>query len=438
MKGGRDLFDRIKSIFNRREPEKQKNLGLGVPIFTSIGQANSIESGLFGSDSYDITTTKTLRKRATLSDEWKSVPSICSAINSISSFIGMQPWKLYYKDADGEEQEIDDEPYLNVLKNPANGETGITFKRLLIESYLTKGGFAFYIERGSNNIPISLVVLNIDGLSEPDISTLTSSESVNSYFNYVGLFKGKHISTKLNKSDVVLVQDLNCELTDRSSRLESLALDIGVYCGSKLFQKEYFDNGASPGTYIKVDEEPGQAEIDMMERNFITKFGKGNRHKPLIGSGEISVIGNGMKDVDVSALNLDLARDTSFALGVPSSMLGYTSNSNRATVEKEEQNYRQYTLAPLLVRLDDELTYKYFYEQYGGQVYLRHDDITINSVLTAEEKLDKIKDLIGTVYTVNEARKIAGLKPLDDKRYDELGNQDSKTLEAIRQLTANE
>ena len=277
------------------------------------------------------------------------------------------------------------------------------FKFLLVKWLLTTGHAAFYIHRDNEGLPYELDIINPEYLK----TTYNSFGRINGYDYRIG---GK--SQLLRKEDVVLfkIPDL---LGGPSTALDALRASLAIYKESKLFQEEFFLNGAAPRFYIKTEMGMSEDETREIVEIFESNHKKGNRHKTAIGDAEITKISDSLKDLDITLLNDDLTREVISIFGVPEVVLGLSKGSNRATVKMEEYAYQRYTITPILTKLDNYINNFYLPDTIDGLViYSKHDNVI------QDDNIENIPYLVKAVgkpfITRDEARRMIGLKEVED------------------------
>jgi HK97 family phage portal protein len=198
-------------------------------------------------------------------------------------------------------------------------------------------------------------------------------------------------------------------------KLEKIARWVDTSFFANEFLRLFFVNGAQFGGFIETEEESE-------ERIKLIKLGLTNEHVGVQNSHKIAVLPKGskfakgtanLKDMQFQEMD-DQYRDKILAgFGVPKTLVGYTTDVNRASAESSEYVFAKYTVKPAVDDLIEFLNARVApLFDASGKLYFAYDDFVPENM---EIKLKEREISLGKqpYKTVNEVRSEVGLPPVE-------------------------
>ena len=198
-------------------------------------------------------------------------------------------------------------------------------------------------------------------------------------------------------------------------KLEKIARWVDTSAYANEFLRLFFVNGAQFGGFIETEEESE-------ERIKLIKAGLANEHVGVQNAHKIAVLPKDSKFVEATATMKDMQfseldekyRDKILAaFGVPKTLVGFTTEVNRASAEASEYIYTKYTVKPAVDDLIEFLNYTIApLIDPSGKQYFAYDDFVPENV---EMKIKERESALNKqpYKTVNEVRAEVGLPPVD-------------------------
>lgn len=334
------------------------------------------------------------------------------AVDKNANAVSSVRFKVMRYERNGDDQEVFDGPLVEFLENPAQGFSG---KDLIYLSTAYKelcGNSFWEILPGGKVKPLIPIAV------APDISPTGQLLG----YRYTGEGKERYI-----KPDKVL----HDRYVDPRKpfwgvgRLEKIGgwVDTTAYANALL--QKLWANGAHFGGFIETEEESE-------ERIRIIKAGLVNDHVGVEKAGKWAVLPKGSKATPNTA-NLHTMQFQSLdegyrdkilsAFGVPKTLIGFTTEVNRASAEASEYIYAKYTVKPIVDKFIDFLNNSVTpLFDTTGKYYFAYEEFVPENV---EAKLkERELSLAGQAYrTVNEVRAELGLPPVQggDTIYGSMG-----------------
>ena len=197
-------------------------------------------------------------------------------------------------------------------------------------------------------------------------------------------------------------------------KLQKIARWVDTSSFSNEFLRRFFLNGATFGGFIETEEET-------MERMKLIKAGLANDHVGVNNAHKLGILPKGAKFTQTTA-NMqqiemgetdDRYRDKILSgFGVPKTLVGLTTEVNRATAEASEYIFAEYTIKPIVEDLCEFLNaYVVPMLGAGNEFYFAYDEFVPDNM---EVKLKEREIALNRqpYKTVNEVRAEAGLPPV--------------------------
>lgn len=328
--------------------------------------------------------------------EWVyvSVDKVARAVSSVR-------FKVMRYARSGDDQEVFDGPMVDFLESPADNFTGRDFV-YLNEAYKQLTGNAFWeLLKGNQLAP----------LLPPQVRPILSKDKLTGYEYYEGATKR--------------ILPLQSVLHDRyidprkpywgAGKLEKVARWVDTSFYANEFLRLFFINGAQFGGFIETEEESE-------DRVKLIKLGLNNEHVGVENAHKIAVLPKGSKFAPATA-NMqemqfgdmdDRYRDKILSsFGVPKTLVGFTTEVNRASAEASEYIFAKYTVKPAVDELIDFLNVRVApLFDATGSYYFAYDEFVPEN-MEAKLKERELALAKRPYKTVNEVRAEVGLPPID-------------------------
>lgn len=324
------------------------------------------------------------------------------AVDKIASSVASVRFKVMRYTRSGDDQEVFNGPLVDFLEKPGPGFTGKDFI-YLNTVYKELTGNAFWERTKSRSSDI-----------KPLIPTRVTPVVAN----------GELIGVKYMDGTSERVIDLKNLLHDRyidpakpywgKGKLARIARWVDTSSFVTEFLSKFFVNGATFGGFIMTDE-------DSQERIKLIKAGILNDHTGVEKAHKIGVLPKGTKfekvasnmaEMEMGATD-DRYRDKILAgFGVPKTLVGLTTEVNRASAEASEYIYAKYTIKPAVDDLIEFLneTVAPMLDSSGKYYFACDEFVPINQEIALKER--EIALNRHPYKTVNEVRAENGLPPV--------------------------
>lgn len=323
------------------------------------------------------------------------------AVDKVASSVAGVRFKVMQYKRNGDDQEVFDGPLVDFLENPAQGFTGKDFI-YLNTAWKELTGNAFW-EKDKKGKLIPMIPTSVS----PVMSD-----------------KGQLLGYRYTQGGVQRVIPLDKVLHDRYinpanpywgvGKLAKIARWVDTASFSNEFLRRFFLNGATFGGFIETEEESE-------ERIKLIKAGLSNDHVGVENSHKLAVLPKGAKyskttanmgEIEMGATD-DRYRDKILAgFGVPKTLVGLTTEVNRASAEASEYIFARYTIKPVVDDLIEFLNVHIAPLLDGSdKYYFAYDEfIPVNQELILKER--EIALNRQPYKTVNEVRAEVGLPPV--------------------------
>lgn len=199
-----------------------------------------------------------------------------------------------------------------------------------------------------------------------------------------------------------------------AGQLEKIAEWVDTDAYASEFNRLFFVQGASFGGFIETEEE-SRERIELIRTGFYQRHvGLSNMHKVAIlpKNAKFKEATQTMKDMQFAELD-DRYRDKILAaFGVPKTLVGLTTEVNRASAEAAEYVFAKYVIEPKAKQFVNFLN-NYVVPLYDktGSYYVSYDNfIPVNKEIEIKETEVALNKQ--PYMTINEVRSLKGLAPI--------------------------
>lgn len=323
------------------------------------------------------------------------------SVDKVAKAVAAVRFKVMQYDRSGDDQEVFDGPLVDFLEAPAPAFTGKDFI-YLNTAYKELTGNAFWeIEKGTTVAP----------LIPSQVRPIMTGGKLTAFEYY----------EEATKRVLSLDQVLHDRYVDPRKpywgvgKLEKIGRWVDTSFYANEFLRLFFVNGAQFGGFIETEEESE-------ERIKLIKLGLKNEHVGVQNAHKMAVLPKGSKFSPVTSNMSEMQfreldeqyRDKILsAFGVPKTLVGFTTEVNRASAEASEYIFAKYTVKPAADDLVEFLNTRVVpLFDTTGRYYIAYDEFVPENV---EAKLkERELALAKRPYkTVNEVRAEDGLPPVE-------------------------
>lgn len=320
-----------------------------------------------------------------------ALPTAYSCIKIISETIGMLPIHLYEKSKDGDRLEINNEISYAVSVRPNELMSASDFYGALMANVLAYGNGYAHINRSGNQISLMI-------LPSKYVEVKENLEHTDIYYSYSTEKK----KATYQRSEIIHIKGLGFDGIEGKSPIDYAAEAYGFALSTQKYGHEFFKNGAHIKGFIEMpDDVEIEGETAEEQEGTLKKIGR----KLLSGltgedsAGKIGFLPKGGKFQAVTIPNdsaqfLESRRfsreEIAGMFRVPAYMIGEMGNAIKSNVENLSIGLIQYTIAPWLIKIEQELRYKL---QPGLQQ--RYFKFNVNAILrgTALDRAQYLKEM---------------------------------------------
>ena len=418
-----DLFSSAKKPRYPRERQLPADV-LPVSNHTAdsicLGGSQGVDlfSGFKSASGYPVNETTAMRVAAV----YACVEKIC--------VIASLPKHIYERQGGGSEKvdNHDYAPLLNLEPNAGTWTAQSLWERI-IQSFLLRGdGLCRIIRRGDRTGKII-------GIKPYLREHVTIKIGLNGEIGYI--FHEPYTSENITATakDVLHFPGFSFNGYRGLSVIQSAAQSgIGIALSADQYSAEFFANSARPDYLLSTEGKLSADQGEVIRKQLEERIGGiGNRHKPLVLQGGLKFEQISLTSQDAQLLETRQweASNICTAFGVPPQLIGVpesTAGWAGASIEQLNIGFARYTLKDHISRMEQEITRKLF--GAGGKYFVKfHLDYFLEGDSKAQaEFLGKALGGPGQqgYMTVQEARKLKGLPPLDDPKYDQVIESGSK------------
>lgn len=342
------------------------------------------------------------------SDTALTLSTVYACVSKISTTVASIDKNVYKRAKRGKDFQ-QEHPLFGILNESADFQTpSFTFwENIISDSMLYGKGYA-YIERdGSTKRPISLV-----SMPAPQVTAFKDPKGRRRYA-YAQLDKdGRRTSTlELDNDSVICISAFR-----GMSPIELHRQNLGLAKSAENYGASFFGSGGHLSGILKLDKSLTDEQYQTLKSQWNMAYhGTQSNHATAILEHGIEYEKFGIPPDQAQFIETRKMQSQEIAriFGVPASIVGLESNLNYNSVEQQAQFFATFTIAPLVKRIENELNTKLMSEGESGRYFIEFD---LSSLLRGDNqsRATYISTLIRDgVMTVNEARQVEGLNPVE-------------------------
>jgi len=381
------LFSNIKGLFGLRKK------AVGALSAPTLGLVNR----LFGQNWND---------RAYLEAYGKSL-YVYACVSKIAEKVGSIDFSLYrIINSSGDVEEIKNHPILDLLYRVNPFYTKSEFLETdVINRKLTGDSFILKIRNNSGQVA---ELWNI----RPDFVTIYPDKE--KYISHYEILTADGQKMRVEPEDMIHIKYPSpLEMYFGMSPLSSAKNRVDTEEYASLYQRDFFLNNARPDAVIELEGYPTETQRKEI------KDGWELRHKGIGKNSKIGVLWGGAKynQISLSQKEMDFIESMRFtrddilvAFKVPKPIIAITDDVNRANAETALDIFLSETVIPEVKRFVDKINEQLITPDFGPEYLLTFEDpVPVNR----EMRLKELNLGIDRWVTINEARREAGLEPIE-------------------------
>lgn len=325
---------------------------------------------------------------------------VYTAVDKVANSTAAVRLKVMKYSRNGDDEEVFDGPLVQFLEKPGPGFTGKDFVYLnTVYKELTGNSFWEKLDK------TSIYPLIPTGVA-PEIKG------------------GKLTGYRVSGGDTQRVLAIDKVLHDRyidparpywgAGKLQKVARWVDTASFANEYLRRFFMNGATFGGFIETEEE-SEERVKLIKMGLVNDHvGVENAHKMgILPKGAKFTRGNAnMGELQMTEMDDNYRDKILAAFGVPKTLVGLTTDVNRASAEASEYIFARYTIMPIITDLVEFLNVNVapVLDPNGGTYFAFDDFIPENHEAKLKERELALNKQ--PYMTVNEVRATAGLPPV--------------------------
>lgn len=337
-----------------------------------------------------------------------SLSTVYACVSKIADSIASVDKHVYRRTKKGKDIQMD-HPLSSLLNENADYQTtSFNFWESVISDSLIYGKGHGYIERDASGQPVGLVYM-----PAPQVTQIIDPKGNRRFVFSSTPENGIRESKKLEMD----YRDVICIPAFRGlAPIELHRQNLGLAKSAENYGAAFFSSGGHLSGVLKVDKALTDEQYQALKQQWnLSYHGPQANHATAILEHGIDYEKFGIPPDQAQFIETRKMQSQEVAriFGVPASIVGLESNLNYNSVEQQAVFFGTFTLAPIVKKIENELNTKLLAESDAGRYFI---DFDMSSLLRGDSKsrADYMSTLLSTgVMTVNEARAIEGLNPVE-------------------------
>ena len=347
-------------------------------------------------------------------------PIVYKCINLISKNIASLP--LVVVNEEGEK--IPDHPIQAVLDNPNPIQGSKEFiEELVIDKLIGGNAFSIRSKTEEEGKILELWILRPDTIKIVSGRTLIPLR----YEHVIGgsVVAVYEVDQLTGMSDCKHFKDYNpLDRIEGMSELKPAELVIDISTAIDEHNKALLENDLNPGGYLKYtpSDSTGRPAKLTPEQSKQIRQDLDKMHSGVKNAGRIMILEGGFdfqspnmtpRDMSFDSLSNEVNSKIALALGVPEQLVGIQGAQTYANVKEARQSFYFDTIKPQAERIASDLN-EWFREGLDeNKIEFDFDSAPVISDMNREKERSLAQVISSGIYTINEARSILNLDPID-------------------------
>lgn len=337
-----------------------------------------------------------------------SLSTVYACIGKIASTVAAVDKNVYKRLKKGKDLQ-QDHPLAVLLNENADFQTtSYNFWESVISDSLLYGKGFGYIERSASGDPIGLVYM-----PAPQVKQFVDPKGRRRFAFSPAPQDGVKSIKRLELPN----EDVLCIPAFRGlAPIELHKQNLGLAKSAENYGASFFGSGGHLSGVLKVDKSLTDEQYQALKQQWnMTYHGPQANHATAILEHGIEYEKFGIPPDQAQFIETRKMQSQEIAriFGVPASIVGLESNLNYNSVEQQAIFFSTFTLAPIVKKIENELNTKLLKPQDAGSMFI---DFDMSSMMRgdAATRSSYLSTLIRDgVMTINEARAVEGLNPVD-------------------------
>lgn len=335
-----------------------------------------------------------------------SANSFCFAsVNLVMNSVSSVKWNLFRRKRDGEKEEVEVNPLIDLLKNPNPVYDGLQFLRWVTGYFEMSGNAYIWLNIPSGTEPTEMWFIRPD-LITPIAGTLFSP--VQGYKLDLGNGRSKVLKTE----EVIHMRNfnpLNPYVGLSPDRVAAKSIDQNNE--GKAWNVAMLQNKAVPSGGLTTEGDLTDEQREDLKREMKEKWsGKANAGKPILLEGGLKWNTFAMKPTDMEWEKSQKmsAKEIAITHQIPPEMLGDSENKTYSNYQEARRAFYNEKVLPLLDLLQSTFN-KFLVPLFGEDLFIEYDKDNINALQEDQNQLyERVQK--SNFITQNEKREMVGFE----------------------------
>jgi HK97 family phage portal protein len=299
--------------------------------------------------------------------------AVYAAIRVISETISSLPLNYYQRTDTGRELYTASPLFYLMHSEPNTVQTKYVFFETFINSLLCYGNGYAYIERNQRGLPYALKLLHPD-----DVKAEVINEDL--------IYEIKDVG-KVDQSSIIHVPDMTLDGINGRSRIAAARDNIALGLAAQKYGKQFFESGAKVSGALT---HPATLGADAMQ-NLSAQWNK-TYHSGIGGTFKTAILEEGMtyKPIQLRPDEAQFLTTREFSIleiarvfRIPPHMLADLSRATFSNIEHQAIEFTNFTIRPLITKIEQELNKKLIFENEKGGSYF---EFNLSGLLRGDAK----------------------------------------------------
>lgn len=350
------------------------------------------------------------------------VPAVFCAVTFISETIASLPPAVHKKAANGTGEKARNHKIARLLSRPSSDMTRVEFFQRLVAGHLMHGTGAAVIERNSNGDAIELFILDPSRLTIETRLVDGAPRRVYKYREKMGDGEKGRIREYAAADVIDIAYSTGFDAVSRFSPLATASSSIQLALAASSYGARAFASDGLPPVVLEGPFPTGDA-AERAAADVALALSKSRKKKraflamPL--GHKLNSLGFKPDEMQMTELQRFLIEEFARIWSIPPAFLQDLSHGTFSNVEQQALTLVKHTLAPIVVKLEQQLELKLLSESQAANysIKLNMDGLLRGDIKTRAEAM--ARQIQSGTLTPDEARALEGRGPIEggDRAY---------------------